>query len=229
MKGKLYGVGIGPGDPELLTLKAVKIIEQSDIIAVPGGSDSKLAYNTVQNFIKDKEIIICEFSMNPDIALRTKYRKEIFKQICEILSTGKNIAFLTIGDPTIYSTYMYIHNMIKDTGYRTEIISGIPSFIATAGRLNSSLCQGEELLHIIPSSKIDKEQIKEYLNFQGNKVFMKSGRNLKVLLDTLNDEGVKDVKIIEKCCLEGEQIFNNIDQVKNISEIGYFTIVIVKE
>ncbi|MFV0425047.1 MAG: precorrin-2 C(20)-methyltransferase [Bacilli bacterium] len=227
MKGKLYGIGVGPGDSELLTIKAIKIIEKCDIIATPGGSDSELAYNIVKNYLKDKEVITCEFSMSKDLSTRVTYRKRACEQICDILDTGKTVGFLTIGDPTVYSTYMYVHNMVKNIGYETEIISGIPSFVAAAGRLNTSLCEGEQMLHIIPTSKITKEEIRKVLNYQGNKVFMKSARNIKNLLEVLDEEKLENVSIVERCFLEGEKMFYNIKDVTE-KDLGYFTVVIVK-
>lgn len=229
MIGKLYGIGTGPGDSELLTIKAVKTMEFCDIIGIPGGTDSKMAFNTVKDYIEGKETMVFEFSMNPDINVRIAHRESVCNDICKVLDTGKNIGLLTIGDPTIYSTYMYINEMVKNRGYETEIISGIPSFIASAARLNMTLCEGEEMLHIIPSSKISKEEIKEILKLKGNKVFMKTAKNLKIVLNTLEENGIKDINIIEKCSLEGEQIFNTELGFENVEKLGYFTVIIIKE
>lgn len=229
MRGKLYGIGTGPGDSDLLTIKAVKTMENCDIIGIPGGTDSKMAYNTVKDYIVGKETMVCEFSMNPDINVRIEHRKNVCDEICKVLDMGKSIGLLTIGDPTIYSTYMYINEMVKERGYETEIIPGIPSFIASACRVNTPLCEGEEMLHIVPSSKISKEEIKEILKLKGNKVFMKNARNLNTVLETLKESGIENVNVVERCSLDGEQIFNKELGFENVDKLGYFTVIIVKE
>ncbi len=229
MRGKLFGIGIGPGDEELLTLKAIKTIEKCKIIAVPSGSDNKMAFNTAQKYIKDKEIMVCEFSMSRNINVRIAHREQVCNQICEVLDKGEDIGFLTIGDPTIYSTYMYIHNMVNDRGYSTEIISGIPSFIASAGKINASLCEGEKKLHIIPTSKLSEDEISDILELDGSKVFMKSGKNLETLLNVIDKKEIKNLKIVERCTLDGEQVFGSSKEIQDLSQLGYFTVVIVKE
>lgn len=125
---------------------------------------------------------------------------------------------------------MYVHKIITKRGFKTEIISGIPSFVAVAAALNTSLCEGEENLHIISCSNKDDEYIENLIDLKGNKVIMKSGKGLKSVLKVIEKKGLSDkTQIIERCGMEGQRIFNNIDEFNKSAEAGYFTIAIVKE
>ena len=147
MNGTLYGVGIGPGDPELITLKAVRIIEQSPVIAVPKTGESRrvalsIAEQTIPH-IHEKEVLSLHFPMTKDKCMIDTNRDEIAKQIIDILKEGKDIAFLTLGDPSVYSTYWYIHQRVVKQGYQAQMIAGVPSFCAVAAKLGISLAEAE--------------------------------------------------------------------------------------
>ena len=132
-------------------------------------------------------------------------------RIIEELEKGKDVAYLTLGDPTIYSTYMYIHRIVKAKGYETTIISGIPSFCAAAARLDDSLVDRAEELHVIPSSY----GIEAALNYSGTKILMKSA------------SGISEVKMIENCGMPEERIYERIEDVPE--QAGYYSLLIVKE
>ena len=155
MKGILYGVGTGPGDPELLTLKALKIIRESDIIVIPADDPKDCAsYQTVERAfpqIREKRLICLPFPMVRDREKRRIQQEKNAEIIAKILSKGKQAAFLTIGDPSIYSTYGYIHNILRRRGFDARIVSGIPSFCAAAASLGEILCEDRETLEILPS------------------------------------------------------------------------------
>ena len=129
MAGKLFGLGIGPGDPELLTLKAVRIIQESDVIAVPVKvKEESVAYQITKQAVKEldeKEIIAVHMPMTKDQEKLESSHNEGADQVEKYLKEGKNVAFLTLGDPTVYPTYLYIHKRIQDRGYEVEIVSGI--------------------------------------------------------------------------------------------------------
>ena len=155
MKGIVYGVGVGPGDPELMTLKAVRLIRENDVIAVPGQTAKeavayKIAAQAVPE-IADKELLPIYMPMITD---RERLREEHQKGaglIEHYLEQGKNVVFLTLGDPTIYCTFSYLQKILETGGYYVELVSGVPSFCAAAARLEISLAEKEEELHIIPA------------------------------------------------------------------------------
>lgn len=229
MKGILYGIGTGPGDPELLTLRAIRAIRESDVIALPNsGNDMRVALRIVEEYVEGKPMIECSFSMDRDENIRKERRTQVAEQICDVLEKGKTIGFITLGDPTIYSTYMYIHHLVEAKGYETKIVSGIPSFIAAAAALNTSLCEGDESLHILPAFK--EEQLDTLLASRGNKVVMKSGRNLELVLKRLNEQSrAKQIGIIERCTMQEEKIYRNLAEYPIGHGSGYFSVVIVKE
>lgn len=225
MSGVLYGVGVGPGDPKLLTLQAVEVIQNAEIIAVPDTDGEKTAMKIVKDYIKDKEIIYCPMPMSRNLKLLEQSHQKSFDMLETELLNGKDIAFITLGDPTIYSTYMYIHRMMIEKGYVAKIISGIPSFCAAAAALNVSLCDREESLHIIPASYPDTEKL---LLSKGNKVLMKSGKKISEVKDILKKTtSYKYSQMVERCSMEDEKIYRNLDQVSDDS--SYFSIIIVKD
>lgn len=229
MSGKLYGIGVGPGDPELLTLKAIKTLEKCDIIAVPKTSDAdgeKTAFAIVKGYLEGKATVECLFSMERDEAKRKAMRLKVAEDICKLLDDGKNIGFITLGDPTIYSTYMYVHKIVAEKGYETEIIPGIPSFVAAAAALNISLCEGNETLHIIPAS--NGENVDKIRELKGNKVIMKSGKSMSEVLEILK-KSVADVKIVARCTMTDEKIYNGIEEYERAQNPEYFSVIVAKE
>lgn len=141
---KLYGIGTGPGDKELLTLKAVRTIENSSVIFAPNNKGKNMAIDTAKDFIGDKKIVFIDLPMGH--VLKEDYEKAaeiIFQEIPE----GEIGSFLTIGDPMIYSTFIYVMEELEGKDIDIEIISGIPSFVAAAGESMTPLTvKGESFL-----------------------------------------------------------------------------------
>ena len=226
MEGKLYGVGIGPGDPELLTLKAVRLMKESDIIFVPGTSPKEtVAYQiTVQAVpeLAEKEVIAIPMPMSKDLRLLEETHERGAQTVAQYLREGKTCAFLTLGDPTVYSTYIYIHKKILERGLEAESVSGIPSFCAVAAKMGSSLTEKAEELHVIPAIY----QIEEGMEQKGTKVFMKVGKRSQKLRQLLQEKNAKAV-MIENCGMPGERIFSSLEEFPD--EVGYYSLVIAKE
>ncbi|MDU7026251.1 precorrin-2 C(20)-methyltransferase [Robinsoniella peoriensis] len=226
MTGKLFGLGIGPGDPELLTLKAVRIIQESDVIAVPGKvKEESVAYQITKQAVKEldeKEIIAVHMPMTKDHEKLEASHNEGADQVEKYLKEGKNVAFLTLGDPTVYSTYLYIHKRIQDRGYEVEIVSGITSFCAVAARLNMGLVEKAEPLHVIPASY----QIEDALQLPGTKVLMKAGKKMARVKEELRNRNESAV-MIENCGMENEKIYRSVEEIPE--DAGYYSLIIVKE
>lgn len=229
MKGKLYGIGVGPGDPELITLKAINAIKNSDVIAVPHAKNGeKTALKIIQTYLQDQPLLECHFYMKNDLAMRKEHRLKAANDICALLEEGKKVGFITLGDPCVYSTYMYVHKIIEERGFETEIIPGITSFSAVAAKLGVSLCEEDELLHIIPASSNDN--IEKILECQGNKIIMKSNKNLQKVLSILKENGFsKKTKIVQRCGMIEEKVFNSIDEFNSDNDTDYFSVIIVKD
>lgn len=226
MKGKLYGVGVGPGDPSLMTYKAAQCIEQVPVIAVPtSGGNKQIALEIVAPYLSSQEILHCYMPMTRDKEALTRIHEACANQIQGYLDAGKDVAFLTLGDPTIYSTYIYIHKHIVSRGYEASMIPGVPSFCAVAAKLGNSLCEEGEILHIIPASY---EGTEAALGLKGNKVLMKTGKSLKKVFDLLKQKGLYESAQMVSCCgMKEEKIYPTLKEVQE--ESSYFSIVVVKE
>ena len=226
-KGTLYGVSIGPGEPELITLKAMNIISNSKYIATPHtGTGDSLALSIVSQAIdlSDKEIMKLEFPMTKDKDILAKSHEEAASAIADVLDTGNDVAMLNLGDVTIYSTFAYTMDKLLEKDYNVEVIPGVTSFCASASKLKIGLTTMNEPLHIIPATGID---LREALQMPGSKVLMKIGKSMPKLIEVLKELNLEDnVYAVENCGLENEKIYNNLDEFDG--KMGYFTIVIVK-
>lgn len=154
MKGILYGVGVGPGDPELLTAKAIRLLRECDAVAAPKSADGRqTALDIASPYIgQDKSILLFDMPMTHDRQARNASHDAAADALCALLDEGKTVVFLTLGDPTIYSTYWYVHKRVAARGYAAELVPGVPSFCAAAAAMGRALCEDGEMLHIIPAT-----------------------------------------------------------------------------
>lgn len=226
MKGTLYSVGVGPGDPELMTLKALRLIRENDVIGVPGKlKEETVVYNIVKAVVEDidtKTFIECHVQMTKDKEILKRNYDAAAKKITDVLETGKNVIFLNLGDPTIYGTAMYIHQRVGAQGFETCIVSGIPSFCAASARLNISLSERSEMMHVIPSSY----PIDEALKLPGTKVLMKAAGKMSEVRQKLMALDA-DVSMVENCGMENERVFHSAEEIDE--DAGYYSLIIVKE
>lgn len=224
MRGILYGVGVGPGDPELMTVKAVKTLRQAHWIALPDTGGDKSALSIVAPYIEGKPLIHCPAPMTRDKETLQKAHEEGARRIIEKLDLGEDVAFITLGDPSVYSTYIYLHRLVQQAGYEAQMIPGVPSFCVAAAALSVSLCDGGEPLHILPASY---EGTEELLRLEGSKVLMKSGKSLHKVKETLREMGLEGrVQMAECCSMENERLYKSFGEIPD--ESSYFSILIVK-
>ncbi len=144
------------------------------------------------------------------------------KKVEEYLDEGMNIAFLTLGDPSIYSTYLYIHKRVQKDGYQAVIIPGIPSFCAAAAALNLGLAENKEEIHILPASY----GIEEGLKLSGTKILMKTGKKMPYVKETVKASNDR-FWMVENCGMENEKIYENPDDVPEKS--SYYSVIVIKE
>ena len=244
MKGKLFGVGIGPGDPELLTLKAVdKLIEAQCIIAPKSCEDKEsLALSIISDVIGNKEknihadtlkkeVIELVFPMSRDNETLENAWQKAAGFIKSKLDEGIDVAFATLGDPSVYSTYMYIHKKLVNDGYEAHIIPGVSSFCACCAAAGISLAEKNEKIAIIPLNDFENESdcIDTIIDKFENVVFMKAGKSISKISDKLKEKNLFDkAVIVDRCGMMQESLHYDLQAaVKN--DFSYFSTMIVKK
>ena len=226
MAGILYGVGVGPGDPELMTLKAVRLIRENEVVALPGpDARETVAYQIAVQAVPElaeKTLLSVDMPMTHDKEEMNRNHEKAADIIEAYLKEGRNVVFLTLGDPTIYSTFLYVQKRILNRGYQAELVSGITSFCAAAARTGTSLAEWDEQLHILPAV----HKLNSSLSLPGNYVLMKSGRKMQQVKEILKSSG-RDVVMVENCGMENEHIYRSTEEIPD--DAGYYSLIIAKE
>lgn len=230
MAGTLYGIGTGPGDPELMTLKAVKTLQKCDILAIPAKNAQSCASYAIAvkavPEISEKQILCIDIPMTKDEAVLESAYEKGYLTLEEHILNNRDIAFLTLGDPTVYSTYMVFHRMFTEKGYSAQIINGVPSFCAVAAKLDIPLGSRDENIHIFPFSYNEKS----LETSDGTRVYMKSGKKIDKLKDklvNLQKQGQAEVMAVSDCGMESEKIYTDIEKLDE--NAAYLTTVIVRD
>ena len=169
-----------------------------------------------------KTLVPVNMPMTHDRAEMDRNHDRAAAIIEEYLKQDQNVVFLTLGDPTIYSTYLYVQKRVEAHGYRTELVSGITSFCAAAARTNTSLVEWNEQLHVIPAV----HRLEDRLSLPGNYVLMKSGKKMEQVKEILAASG-RDVVMVENCGMENEHVYHGVDQIPD--DAGYYSLIIAKE
>lgn len=225
MSAVLYGVGVGPGDPELMTLKACRLIRENDVIALPGKEPRetvayKIAVQAVPE-LAEKELVPVHFPMVMDKEEQHRQHLAGARLLESYLDKGKNVVFLTLGDSTIYCTFSYVQEIAEADGYQTALVNGIPSFCAAAARLNTSLTLWNEPLHVVPAT----QSLGDRLDLPGNYVLMKSASHMAEVKKMIRDSG-KTAMAVENCSMETEKVYYSVEEIPD--DAGYFSLIIVK-
>ena len=228
-KGVFYGVGVGPGDPELLTLKAVRLLERCPVIAAPRTKSGEMLALDIASAAVDlgeKTIVPLYFSMERDKAVQHAAHVDAAEAVRPYLDAGQDVAMLNLGDVSIYATYVYLMEILGEQGYETVMVPGVPSFCAVAARLGVSLTEMNSPLHIAPGGMA----LDEVLDQPGTKVLMKSGRQMPAVLDALAERDMLGKSmLVQNCGLPGETVYPDLSQSRPEGGHGYFSTVIVKE
>ncbi|MCR4709566.1 MAG: precorrin-2 C(20)-methyltransferase [Clostridiales bacterium] len=225
MRGKVFCIGVGPGDPELMTLKAVRLIKEKDIILLPGKEPKEtVAYRiAVQSVpeLKDKELVAIDMPMTKDQEVLKEAHRKGAELIESYLDQGRDACFLTIGDPTIYCTFTYLQTILNEDGYETEFINGITSFCAAAARLNIPIAEWEEPIHILPAA----HNLGNELEYEGNYVIMKTGSHMGEVKEMIRNSG-REARMVMNCGMKDERVYSSTDEIPDDS--GYFSLIIAK-
>ena len=234
-------MGVGPGDPELITIKAAKVLKTADIISIPKAHENKpsLALSIVKDILEERktapEVLELVFPMINDKQELKDAWSENAQIIAEKAKIGKTIAFITLGDPMFFSTFIYLCQKMKEEHpkVKLEIIPGVTSLTACAAVSKIPLAEKSEVVAIIPSS-VESERIGEIAKHADSLVLMKGAKRLKELVPVLEKAGFSKnsiITVIRRCTMPEETVIvGNMDDVKNwdIHE-DYFSISMIKE
>ena len=226
IEGKFYGIGVGPGDPQLLTLRAVEVLKHVDIIAVPKSKmDRESVAWDIAKVHCPKDVLLMELEMpmtsNKEVLL--KAWQNAADRILEVLKKGKSVAFLTLGDPSFYSTYIYLLNLLKKelTPEQIETVPGIMAMAAAAAKVNQPLATGDEPLLVLPGVE-GLDQHKEIPNV----VMMKVSRNLTEVLENLHQNGGNAI-LATRVGQAGEKI-RELTEQEEMEKIDYLSLVLIR-
>jgi precorrin-2/cobalt-factor-2 C20-methyltransferase len=231
--GTLYGIGVGPGDPELITMKAVKILREVDMVFAAASTKNhySLAVDIARAYVPENTIVrMLRFPMTRDPD-QTRAAWQMHAQtIITELEMGKNVAFLTLGDSLTYSTYGYILRHVQAMAPHLEIqtVPGISSYQAAAARLNTPLVEGEETLMVVSGAK-GGNRLRVLGAKPENVVFLKAYRNVRDIQEAVAEIGTYTSCVgVTHCGQPGEEIIPDIDEL-NRRLPDYWTLIIAKQ
>lgn len=230
MSGHFYGVGVGPGDPGLLTLLAVEILHLADVVIAPHSekADESIALAIsrphLQENVEVRKMVFPMVFCPKELNSAWLQNKEV---ILSLLAEGKNVAFITLGDPMVYSTYSYLQQLLQGSGYPVTTIPGVTSFCDLASQLGLPLAQGEEPLCVLPATCREEILDLALQNFD-NLVLMKVSRNFATLRQKLEQAGrLQEAIMVSKCGWPEEEIFTDLQELEP-SQVRYLSTILVK-
>ena len=213
MRGTFFGIGVGPGDPELLTVKAIKAIEQVDVLIAPKTEkkEGSVALEIARPYLKDRiEIVYQVFPMVKDFAENTDAWEANKEEI--LRNAGKNVAFLTLGDPMFFSTYIYVFRLLEHEDVDIVTVPGVPAFAAIGSRIGRPIVEGNDVLAIIPATA-PKERIEEVMAVASSAVIMKVYRNYPEIVELLRrNDMAEEAVLVSRAGLDGERIIENLER-----------------
>ena len=225
--GKLYGIGVGPGDPELVTIKAARIIKECDIIFAPQSRSGKpsVALNIVQGIIDEREneceILQPLFPMTEDKQELDKSWDEAAQMLYEKLESGLDAVFVTLGDPTIFSTFSYVSKRLQKLGVEVVLVPGIAAMTACSTTAGIQLTEQDDIMGVLP--QVD-ERLAKILPYVDTVVAMKTSRHLDVLEECINnDPREKEIVSVQNCTMKDQNIVHGFVDNKK-----YFSTSIIK-
>lgn len=228
MSGIFYGIGVGPGDPELLTVKAINAIKTVDIIIAPKTEkkEDSVALSIARPYLRDDvEIVKQVFPMVVNFEKSPEAWENNKNEILALLKSGKKVAFLTLGDPMFYSTYIYVFRLLENEGYPIETIPGVPAFCAIGSKLGYPLVEGNDILTIIPATA-EESKVKQAIAVADNVVLMKVYKNFSEIVDCLTENQLTDKAVmISRCGLPEEEIIHDLEKAKD-KKVNYLSTIL---
>ncbi|HJT10126.1 MAG TPA: precorrin-2 C(20)-methyltransferase [Candidatus Nitrosotalea sp.] len=236
---ELTCVGCGPGDPDLLTVKAVKAIQNADVILCPTSKEGKesIAYSIISSLVDNSrkpDIANLVFPMVKDKETLENTWENNARIIADKVKDGKNVVYLTVGDPSLYSTWIYIQRELKSKypEIKITVIPGIVSMFAFASKVGISIAEGDETVAVIPAC-YDLSRVKETAKNCDTMIFLKDGRYFDQVITLLREAGFPDSSLfaIAQDVGTNEEIVKKLtlgEVTKDTLTSKYFSIMVVK-
>lgn len=232
--GSLYGLGVGPGDPELITVKAFRIMKESPVIAYPKKrmGEKSYALSIAETYINplEKEMLGLVFPMTRDRETLEREWDKTVAAVWERLSEGKDVAFVTEGDPMLYSTFIHMSKRIRELHPQVEVISipGISSINGAASRLHLPLADGDEQIAIIPATD-DRDAMKFALENHDAVVFLKVAKVMDMMIELLQElKLVEKAMVVSKVTSDQEMVWRQVEELIG-EKLGYLTLMVVRK
>lgn len=220
--GTLYGVGVGPGAPDLITLRALNVLKQAQVLALPRSSDygESMAWKILKptlGEIPGQERLFLTFPMNKDPARLRPAWDTAFTAIGERLERGLSVAFATEGDPSLFSTFIYLHQEapLRWPGIRIEVVPGVSSIMAVPSVTGVPLADGQERIAILPAS-YGVEDLNQVLELFDTVVLMKMGAEIPKVIEALDRQGLTDRTVyVSKATMAEQRIVRDIRTIQS--------------
>ena len=233
MTQTLFAVGVGPGDPELVTLKGARLIRSADVVVTPVSdtSDASVALQIVEGMLEParQRIVTQVYPMKrPGPELEEFWRRSA-AEVTGYLEQGQRVVFITLGDPSLYSTFLYLYRELQShhPEVRVEVVPGVTSFNAAAGQALSPLVLGDERLAILPAT-YENERLERVFEDFDTVVLMKVHRVFSRIRNLLEDRGLGDnVVFARRVGMDGEVIHRRLDAVQP-DDLDYLSLLIVR-
>jgi len=230
--GILYGIGVGPGDPELVTLKALKVLKLVPHIFASCSTKNNysLALNIIRSHLNGAGIEHLPFPMTRDSRALQEAWEANARRVLEVLTAGSDAAFVTLGDPLTYSTFGYLLKTLKrlHPGLKIITIPGITSYAAAAALSHIPLTEGEETFYVV-SGALGAARLREVIDKSDNIVMLKTYRHFDAIYQALEELNLLDrTTCISRCGLEGETVVEDLRSLKGRS-LPYLSMIIIKK
>ncbi|MNB75699.1 Cobalt-precorrin-2 C(20)-methyltransferase [compost metagenome] len=232
--GILYGIGVGPGDPELVTLKALRLMKECPVIAFPkkrmGGASYALEIVELYIDTAEKHMLGLVFPMTRDQETLEREWNATIALCYEQLKQGRDIAFVTEGDPNLYSTFIHLARLMRERHPEIQVLSvpGVTSALGAAARLGIPLADGNDQVAIIPAT-LDRAAMRKAIEEHDAVVFLKVAKALDLIIEVLEEMNLADkASVVMKATSPGEMIWRDVRELKG-RELEYLTLMAVRK
>jgi precorrin-2/cobalt-factor-2 C20-methyltransferase len=232
-RGTLYGIGVGPGDPEWITVKAARVLGQCAHVCVPKSraAGESVALDIARSYLREDTVVHeLTFPMTSDESVLRSSWQQAAAEVLAILDRGADCCFLTLGDALLYSTYIYLLRELRTLApdVRVVTVPGVTAFSAAAALTNFVVGEKKQAVTIVPAAD-DLGQIAAALDRGGTVVLMKVGSRLQSVLDLLEERGLTERAVfVSHAGLAQQRVETDLRRLRGLSdEAGYLSIVLV--